>query len=485
MAAASSSDRVQPLADHVATGMTRQYHARWRAWEKAQPTQGWLHATWVGMPMSPEQKKQRRACWYGKPGDHGPQQANLSLWRGDTTLEAMYARLKKHSVVIQSSVDMLKKWGPRDDHESPYKYHFELLYGFALTIGYSRYGDGAIGRGWTHAWAAFGANCDTRLRKEMAIDVLLELTGHHPLFCHHHEQQEHRQRLWREKKPDSERQPHVPAPIRQIPRTSAFGEPASSDEVRSQEPAGDEVRSQQPPAVAPADNTSAVVQPTQPLAGQVADEVAVEGLTQQLLHVTLASPQAAVVQSVEPLADAVADEGVAQKPPEVTQASAPAATETTQPLAGLGFMVSLSRWGVQKCAHWFSDMDCPLAAQRVSQEGIDGQLLEELTSTELIELGVDEEKAHDVYQEIQKLSKKNVSWALQVEQEEEELEVAKNQPLAIVDLVAGEDYNDESNDVEVGSERDLSDGEREAHNSEAEDIAFMREVRAVRRIYAR
>ena len=217
----------------------------------------------------------------------------------------------------------------------------------------------------------------------------------------------------------------------------------------------------------------------------MADEVAVEGLTQQLLHVTLASPQAAVVQSVEPLADAVADEGVAQKPPEVTQASAPAATETTQPLAGLGFMVSLSRWGVQRCAHWFSDMDFPLAAQNVLQDGIDGHMLEDLTSTELIELGVDEEKAQDVYQEIQKLCKKNVSWALQVEQEEEELEVAKNQPLAIVDLVAGEDYNDESNDVEVGSERDRSDGETEAHNSEAEDIAFMREVRAVRRIYAR
>ena len=77
----------------------------------------------------------------------------------------MYARLKKHSVVIQSSVNMLKKEG--QNHESLYKYHFELLYGFSLTIGYSRYGDGAIGKGWTHAWAAFGANCTTRLRKEM------------------------------------------------------------------------------------------------------------------------------------------------------------------------------------------------------------------------------------------------------------------------------------------------------------------------------
>ena len=33
---------------------------------------------------------------------------------------------------------------------------------------------------------ANGANGSTPLRKDMAIDMLLELTGHHPLFCHHH-----------------------------------------------------------------------------------------------------------------------------------------------------------------------------------------------------------------------------------------------------------------------------------------------------------
>ena len=36
-------------------------------------------------------------------------------------------------------------------------------------------------------------------------------------------------------------------------------------------------------------------------------------------------------------------------------------------------------------------------------------------------------------------------------------------------------------DVEVGSGRDLSDGERSIHGSEVEDVAFMREARAVRR----
>ena len=122
----------------------------------------------------------------GKAGNNGSQQVNLSLWRGDTTLEAMYARLTTHSVVVQSSVSMLTKAGKPDSHESPFKYKIELVYGFIMTVGYSRFRDGAIGKGWAHAWAAFGATRNTRLRKEMAIDVLLELTGHRPRVCHHH-----------------------------------------------------------------------------------------------------------------------------------------------------------------------------------------------------------------------------------------------------------------------------------------------------------
>ena len=70
-------------------------------------------------------------------------------------------------------------------------------------------------------------------------------------------------------------------------------------------------------------------------------------------------------------------------------------------------------------------------------------------------------------------------------QEEEELARAppqeSAQPLAGEEHVVGVDYNYESHDVEVGSDRDLSDGGGGIHGSEAEDIAFMREVRAVRR----
>ena len=238
----------------------------------------------------------------------------------------------------------------------------------------------------------------------------------------------------------------------------------------------DEGHAQQPPEVTPA-NAPAVVQPIQPLADEVADE----GHAQQPLEVTPASAPAAV-QPIQRWVDAGGTETVA---------------ETPQPLAGLGIMVPIGRWGVQRCAHWFSDDQiCLAAAKHVYEHGIDGQMLEDMTSSDLIELGVSAERAHDVYQAIHKLSKKTVTWAAQVEQEEEEelasqraerqREAAQEsaQPLAGEELVAGVDYNDESHDVEVGSDRDLSDGERDIHGSEVEDVAFMREVRAVRRMYA-
>ena len=53
--------------------------------------------------------------------------------------------------------------------------------------------------------------------------------------------------------------------------------------------------------------------------------------------------------------------------------------------------------------------------------------------------------------------------------------------MAGAEHLAGVEYNDESHDREVCSGRDLSDGGRDIHGSEVEDIAFTREVRAVRR----
>ena len=78
-------------------------------------------------------------------------------------------------------------------------------------------------------------------------------------------------------------------------------------------------------------------------------------------------------------------------------------------------------------------------------------------------------------QALHKLSVKTVTWAAQEEEELARAPQESAQPLAGEELVAGVDYNDESLDVEVGSDMDLSDGRRGMHGSEVAVIAFMRE----------
>ena len=71
-------------------------------------------------------------------------------------------------------------------------------------------------------------------------------------------------------------------------------------------------------------------------------------------------------------------------------------------------MLPIGRWGVQRCAIWFSDgQKCLAAAHGIFRHGIDGKMLEQATRSELIELGVSEERAHDVHQAFRKLSVKN------------------------------------------------------------------------------
>ena len=179
---------------------------------------------------------------------------------------------------------------------------------------------GRIGRTLGQPLAPIAA----RLRKEMAIDMLLELTGHHPLLCHHHDKEEHRVRLWKEKKAESE--PHAPPPFQKTPAMPAMetqpmaSKPAPAEQAQAFEDEG------------------ATLQPIQPLAS-LADEVADEGLAQQPPEVTPANAPA-VLQPIQcqgqALADEVADEGHAQQPLEVTPASAPAAGQPIQPLADAG-----------------------------------------------------------------------------------------------------------------------------------------------------
>ena len=120
------------------------------------------------------------------------------------------------------------------------------------------------------------------------------------------------------------------------------------------------------------------------------------------------------------------------------------------------------------CSLVFSDdQKCLVAAKGAVEHGIDGKILANLTMLDLLELGVSKESAQYVHQASQELARAQPQESAQ--------------PLAGEEHVAGVDYNDESHDVEVGSDMDRSDGGRGMHGSEAADIAFMREVRVVRR----
>ena len=71
--------------------------------------------------------------------------------------------------------------------------------------------------------------------------------------------------------------------------------------------------------------------------------------------------------------------------------------------------IPTGRWGVLGCAMWlWDDQKSVVRRQKgVAQHGIDGHIIEQTTRSELIELGVSEERARDVHQALQKLSVKN------------------------------------------------------------------------------
>ena len=167
--------------------------------------------------------------------------------------------------------------------------------------------------------------------------------------------------------------------------------------------------------------------------------------------------------------------GHAQQTPEVIPASTPAAAQPIQPLADAAGIETVAetplpirRWGVERCARWFSDdQKCLAAAKGAVEHGIDGKILANLARSDLIELGVSKERAQYEHQASQELARAPPQESAQ--------------PLAGEEHVAGVDYNDESHDVEVGSGMDCSDGGRGMHGSDVACIAFMREVRVVRR----
>lgn len=385
---ASGGKQVVPHSADLGGSLAADYHARWRAWEKHQPTSMWNEAWWA---TREEQYIQRRALHYGKDGGQGPQQINLSLWRGDTTLQAMHWHVTHHPVVIQSSVEILTKEG--DTHESLFKYKFEVLYGFSLTIGYSRHKDGGIESGRTHAWAAFGANCTTKVRKEVAVDLLLEFTCHHPSFRHHHLTGAHTKRMWVPKVLDV---PHTPAPHRATPKIAQLQPLAEKPQAAEPPPAAAEP--QAPKAMEPPPTTE---EPPAP------KSVEPPPATEEPPASKSVEPPPATEEEPQPLAALQPTPATEEEPQPLAELQpTPATQEEPQPLAGLGVTVALGRWSVHKVAQWFTEEGLPVVATQVLQEGMDGLMIEDVTSADLVDLGVPQDIAAEAKMKLQLLSKK-------------------------------------------------------------------------------
>ena len=114
--------------------------------------------------------------WWNK--SQPPVQANLSLERGYTTMNTMFAKLQRHPLVIGSRgeytwivLDGKVNARPKvTEHESVYNVKLTTILGFNLTVGYSRYKD-PKSMAITHAWVAFGDHCTFQWQRELGSSV--------------------------------------------------------------------------------------------------------------------------------------------------------------------------------------------------------------------------------------------------------------------------------------------------------------------------
>ena len=110
-------------------------------------------------------------------------------------------------------------------------------------------------------------------------------------------------------------------------------------------------------------------------------------------------------------------------------------------------------------------------------DGIDGKMIRDFSSADLFDLGIPQSRVHEVDKLLTQIAKIIVSWSDQQEEEQ-----AQAQPMAGPGQPQAEQVDDLTQDVIVGDEDDTSDEEKKGETpSEAEDLAWMRAVRTVRR----
>ena len=91
---------------------------------------------------------------------------------GQWSKERLLSAVQEHTTICYYTA---KEQAPARYHECDTKYYLLLEGSFFAIVGYSRHRD-TLGR--THGWTMFGANCNTRERKNIAIAVMMNVMGY-------------------------------------------------------------------------------------------------------------------------------------------------------------------------------------------------------------------------------------------------------------------------------------------------------------------
>jgi hypothetical protein len=103
----------------------------------------------------------------------------IYLCPGDTNMNSMVELAHHHPLTLRSSFEFkgskVTKQAPASSHESTYNCGLTLLTVAAswnIEFGYTRHGDAD---GITHAWVKFGSNCGEQWKKQVTIDFMLAI----------------------------------------------------------------------------------------------------------------------------------------------------------------------------------------------------------------------------------------------------------------------------------------------------------------------
>ena len=420
-----------------------------------------LHTQWIAWLRENDPKKQakyvdirdRRKDRNELSFNNQYRQANLYLRRGDYDVLSLERMVQSHPMLAIGSMKRLTNKvnpkAPKKKHESAYDIRFSTVFGWRVTMGYSRFGDA---EGTTHLWCKFGFNCWLEWQHKMMVDLMLHFAGFESVYGYPHGSH------WRPKlesgsRVNLKRPRWVPKPQPPPPPTPPPSQPLAQEEA--------EAPASQPLARQPEEQQEDMESGTQEEEVDLEQGVCMESGTQEEEDV---QEEEEVQEQREDAESCTLEEEERE-----------AAKEADPLQDAMGRHPSL--WTVAEVVLFFQDLKLMEYVENLVQDGVDGETLIEMSREDwIMELGMSDHEVEYLANAIKSLphsantlpaiggrGPRVIHWA---EQEEMDSDVAE----------------DDDNKVEVGGEEDTKDLHAEdAEASEAEELQYMARVREQRR----